>query len=302
MNALKSKQVLNDWLQLVRLPNLPTVFGDPIAGFLLAAGSTDPDSLLRLFPAVAASLFLYISGLILNDCIDCKENSENRPDRPLPSGRIPIYLALPAGLGIGCMGIGSAFIAGPRTGAVALILYGTIFLYNGVTKNMPVIGSLTMGSCRGLSLVLGAVAGGWSFYFFGVVFFAAIGLTLYIAAVTTVSYRETEKCAFGYKRWLPAITLIALFVLIGIRSSEITVLFVGLSVMTAARALYLGKTLAGSPLPSVVRLCVGEFLRGLLFLQMTFCSLSLPYGLWAIGFLMIMWLLSRMAGKRFDAS
>ncbi len=70
MNALKSKQVLNDWLQLVRLPNLPTVFGDPIAGFLLAAGSTDPDSLLRLFPAVAAPLFLYISGLILNDCID----------------------------------------------------------------------------------------------------------------------------------------------------------------------------------------------------------------------------------------
>src|SRR6266567_8976267 len=71
------------WLQLLRAPNLFTVPGDPLAGFLLATAGR-PD--IRLVFAITASLCFYCHGLLLNDLADLAEDRRDRPNRPLPSG------------------------------------------------------------------------------------------------------------------------------------------------------------------------------------------------------------------------
>ena len=77
---------LRAWLQLFRVPNLLTVPGDPLAGFLIAAGGR-LDS--RAACAVVASLAFYAAGLAMNDLADFAEDTRERPKRPLPSGAIP---------------------------------------------------------------------------------------------------------------------------------------------------------------------------------------------------------------------
>jgi hypothetical protein len=52
------------WLQLLRAPNLFTVPGDPIAGFLLATFGVLTSKVIF---AVAGSVCLYAGGLLLND-------------------------------------------------------------------------------------------------------------------------------------------------------------------------------------------------------------------------------------------
>src|SRR5690349_4677009 len=73
------------WLQLFRAPNLLTVPGDPLAGFLIATGG-NLDS--RVAIAVIASLCLYAAGLAMNDLADLTEDRRDRPNRPLASGAI----------------------------------------------------------------------------------------------------------------------------------------------------------------------------------------------------------------------
>ena len=74
---------MKTWLQLFRAPNLFTVPGDPLAGYLLTSlGVLD----LRVIYAVAASLCFYAAGLLMNDLWDLEEDRRERPNRPLPSG------------------------------------------------------------------------------------------------------------------------------------------------------------------------------------------------------------------------
>src|SRR5271168_4002552 len=82
-----SRSPLHTWLQLFRAPNLFTVPGDPLAGFLLASAGAGV-----FHPAIAAiilaSLLFYGFGLLLNDLMDLCEDCAERPSRPLPSGAV----------------------------------------------------------------------------------------------------------------------------------------------------------------------------------------------------------------------
>src|SRR5690242_3666498 len=81
--AMPRPNPIRTWLQLFRAPNLLTVPGDPLAGYLLASfGSVDD----KLSLAIGASLSFYAGGLLLNDLADLPEDRRERPNRPLPSG------------------------------------------------------------------------------------------------------------------------------------------------------------------------------------------------------------------------
>src|SRR3990167_7037967 len=75
---------LKTWLQLFRAPNLLTVPGDPLAGFLLVTGEMRTEA----WTAMAASLCFYGAGLLANDLADFEIDRAERPERPLPSGRV----------------------------------------------------------------------------------------------------------------------------------------------------------------------------------------------------------------------
>ena len=78
---------------------------------------------------------------------------------------------------------------------VAAALAGMIVLYNAALKRVPVAGICAMGLCRGLSLLLGAVAARPEFFARLTatdmpVFLAAGGLTLYVTGLSAVAKRE----------------------------------------------------------------------------------------------------------------
>ena len=144
---------------------------------------------------LAASSLLYISGVILNDVFDLEIDRQQRPERPLPSGRVSLAAARRLGwrllvLGV-LLGAGAGFFVGHlRPGVVAALLATCILLYDAWLKRTP-LGPLAMGACRMLNVLLGMNAldaplhaGHW---------LVAGGIGVYVAGVTWFARRESEE-------------------------------------------------------------------------------------------------------------
>lgn len=140
------------YLRLVRIPNVVTAVADVSAGYLYAGGQTR-DGLL-LVALTLGSACLYAGGAALNDVCDAEQDLRERPERPIPSGRIARRTALRLAIGLLVMGIALAGTVSARAGAIALLLVLSIVLYDSVLKSTPAAPCL-MGLCRALNLSLG---------------------------------------------------------------------------------------------------------------------------------------------------
>ena len=297
------------WLQIVRLPNLLTVPGDPLAGFLLAvaaAGAFSAAPWTKVCVAIVISLLLYMCGLIDNDLSDLAEDRRERPGRPLPSGRIKVRAARAACVMSGGAGLCLSTVNGLPSVAVATALLTAIFVYNHAAKRSRIVGPFVMGSCRAMSLMIGAAAAGWSGALSTVVLAAAALLGLYVAAVTLIAAGETRAAALGPRRWLPATVLAAGFGALsyvacaaGLGRWADALLPGGLMSVWAG---LVGGGLAGSPPPEVVQACVGRWLRGLLLMQFVFVAVAGVHVLGAGMAFVALWLVNASLAKRFYAT
>ncbi len=126
------------WLQLVRAPNLFTVPGDPLAGYLMA-NSYFIDWTLAL--VIAASLCFYAAGLLMNDLADEAEDRRERPNRPLPSGAASRKSVIMVMVALCVVGLGVLALSGnPHAVEAGGALILAITCYNFVTKHWPVVG------------------------------------------------------------------------------------------------------------------------------------------------------------------
>ena len=143
------------YLELVRLPNLFTAVGDIVAGYLIVSRGVDV-SWRDLVILTLASVCLYAGGVVLNDYFDRDVDAVERPERPIPSGRVAARDALKLGVRLLCLGCVFAFVVGIPSLLVAVLLAGCIWLYDAKGKRIEYVGSLNMGACRFLNVVLGA--------------------------------------------------------------------------------------------------------------------------------------------------
>ncbi|MGW6532343.1 SCO3242 family prenyltransferase [Streptomyces venezuelae] len=150
MSAVATRRA---WAELLRLPALFTVPGDALAG--AAATGLRPNH--RTLLAIGSSLCLYEAGMALNDWADRAEDAVERPERPLPSGRIAPPAALTAATALTAAGLALASRAGRPSLAVAGALAGTVWAYDLALKHTPA-GPAAMATARGLDLLLGATA------------------------------------------------------------------------------------------------------------------------------------------------
>ncbi len=179
--------VLKGYLRLMRPANLPTAAADIFAGAALAGILTASFPILPLLLLVFSSVFLYAGGVVLNDVFDFSLDKIERPERPIPSGLIPLKSATFFGIILLAIGIVLAFIANQLSGFLALALAGAIVLYDGYSKKNGFLGPLNMGFCRGLNLILGMSVFGelnnWGY---------AIIPLVYIFAITLISRGEVH--------------------------------------------------------------------------------------------------------------
>jgi 4-hydroxybenzoate polyprenyltransferase len=148
---------------------------------------------------LAASSLLYMAGMVLNDVFDVVIDREERPARPIPSGRVSLRLALHTGgvllgAGVALGWAASAFTGDPRSGLVATALAGAVVAYDRILKRTPVA-PLVMGSCRSLNILLGASAAASSWHAIHWLVAASIGL--YITGVTWFARTEARESRRG---------------------------------------------------------------------------------------------------------
>lgn len=141
------------WAQLLRVSAVSTVPGDAFAGAAAVGGRPNRGTAL----AAVSSLFLYEAGMALNDWADRDEDAVERPDRPLPSGRIAPSAALAAAGALTVAGLATAARAGRPALATASALAATVWAYDLHLKHTPA-GPATMATARSLNVLLGTVA------------------------------------------------------------------------------------------------------------------------------------------------
>ena len=177
--------MLRGYLELLRPANVVTAIADVLAGYAVA-GRTQPAALPWL---VGATMCLYAGGVVLNDVFDRHIDAVERPERPIPSGRVPASNAAAVGAALLAAGLLAASRATRDALIVAAAIAALVILYDARTKRHPVVGPINMGLCRGLNLLLGvsAVVGTvWSRWPI------ALFPVIYIAAVTAVSRGEVH--------------------------------------------------------------------------------------------------------------
>ena len=293
---------LRGWLELLRIPNLPTVPGDPLAGYLLASGTINGTGGWWT-PATAAliALCLYACGLLLNDVADFEEDRRARPKRPLPSGRITRRAATVAAAVTAIVALALGFALSPAVGIVACMLLAAVLAYTFPARRRPRVGIAVMGSCRGLSVLLGASAATRGSCLCPPVAVAAFVAAAYIMAVSAVALRETEHMRVGLKRFVPGLVgtvgVAAVFATVG-RAPYLAICW---GIVLAARGLRNAVRLRGVPEPPVVSASVGHFIRDVVLMQAALCAVAAG-GAWASIAIAGMWPLSRLLARRFYGS
>ena len=175
------------WLQLLRLPNVFTAVANVTMGYVVTHRDLQP--VPHFAALVATSCLLYLSGMVLNDVFDAKDDARERPDRPIPSGRVSLKAATAVGWGMLTTGIVIAWILSHNAnywppGVIATLLAACIVMYNGPLKRSR-SAPLLMGECRFLNVLLGMslmvvpwgkaellIAAGIGIYIVGVTVFA----------------------------------------------------------------------------------------------------------------------------------
>nr|WP_232073374.1 UbiA family prenyltransferase [Mycobacterium stomatepiae] len=136
----------------MRAPAALTVLGDTVVGAIWSNRSVSR----RRLALPLASVLLYWSGMVFNDFADRKRDAIERPERPIPSGRVSAESALALGTGLAAAGFATATAAGGRHGlAAAGRIAGCVVVYDFVAKDTPA-GPLVMAGCRFLDVMLGA--------------------------------------------------------------------------------------------------------------------------------------------------
>jgi 4-hydroxybenzoate polyprenyltransferase len=196
------------YLQLMRLPNVFTAMADVTMGFLFVQGTTSwvakpwtatPWDIATLVTLIAASSALYIAGVVLNDVFDIDIDREERPERPIPSGRIPLDSARRLGWRLLFAGVAlasaTAFFTGHlRPGVAAALVATAIVLYDAWLKRTPV-GPLAMGACRMLNVLMGMSAVEGSLHAEHWLVAGAIGV--YVAGITLFAKTENRQSNRG---------------------------------------------------------------------------------------------------------
>jgi 4-hydroxybenzoate polyprenyltransferase len=179
---------LQSFLRLIRLPNVFTAGCNSLAGAFFVGVTFDrwPE----LIAVATISMSIYAAGILLNDLFDLEEDRIERPERPLPSGAVPIRLAY---FMVSVFIFGGVLIAGLLSTEVfitAMPLMAFVDSYNQWGKK-TVLGPWLMGMCRGYNFGLGLSLVPLGFFTWtGII--AMLGYTFYISGITYISRQETK--------------------------------------------------------------------------------------------------------------
>jgi len=229
---MQNREKIAAFLQLARVPNLPTAVADVATGYLIACGTLErvPEKIGPFAALLVISGAIYTGGMILNDYFDADVDTHERPTRPIPSGKVSRREARNLGglLLIIAVAIAFTVIPGEQTGIIATVLALMVFSYNAVLKKMFIsvgqsgqpsksgrveLGPLMLGACRGINIILGASI--MTTVLTPSVLLAAMSVGVFIWGVSVMAKREVEEDMKGREFILPLLMTLLALVLLG---------------------------------------------------------------------------------------
>ena len=259
------------WLRLMRLPAVFTAISNVLCGcFISSPDQAPPLSQLGLLVLTTAGL--YLGGMVLNDVFDAALDALERPERPIPSGRISRRAAAVFGTLLLLLGITAAACLSASTVLYALLTTAAVLAYNAYLKSTPA-GPFGMAACRFLNFVLGSSVGlSLGTLPSGTVLTAAGALAVYIVGVTWFARNEAAVSSrFGLTGGL-LVLLAGLAIdaalisrqgatLMSIRGGSMALLLLGLNLTMRAAAAITRN------IPRLLQQTVGLMLLCLIFLD-----------------------------------
>jgi len=143
---------MNAYLEILRPFNALMAV---VAIFLMAIISGN--FTLGVFIAGAVVFIITGAGNSINDYFDYKIDAINKPERPIPSGRIPRRTAGIYSSSLFIVGIILAFAINTLLGIIALLSALTMIWYAYNLKRMLIVGNLTISFLTGLCFVFGGI-------------------------------------------------------------------------------------------------------------------------------------------------
>jgi len=202
-NATRAGPSFRTLLVLGRVSNLPTVWSNCLAGWLIADGGT----FQRLLLLCVGASCLYLGGMFLNDAFDVEFDRQHRAERPIPSGAISLRAVLMWGCGWLLAGVLCISFLGQTPVLLGLLLAIAIVVYDAIHKIL-VLAPMLMALCR-FFLVLMASASAAN---------GVVGLSIWTgfvlaAYILGLSYLARKESAPGPLQYWPCAFLAAPIIL-----------------------------------------------------------------------------------------
>jgi len=144
-------------LKLIRIHNcLIAAIGVWLGGYLCRVDVGGLDLAL----ATAAIALLCGAGNALNDFFDFESDKLNHPERPLPSGALPLYVSILVSIILTLVALFFAIAIGPGFLTVCFIIAVLLFAYNSVLQKTFFWGNLTVSFLGGTALLAGGYVDG----------------------------------------------------------------------------------------------------------------------------------------------
>jgi hypothetical protein len=215
---------IRDYLVLVRLPNLFTLPSNILVGMATVSSlAFTLTSFTQFLLLVTISVLLYCVGIVLNDLYDFDIDKKERPNRPLPSGKISRRSAIVLVAIFSTLALILSLQVSFSTLVISSILFSVIFGYDKYLKNTHA-GPFTIASARVMNILLGtsvSLRSVDSFSDIVTLTFVLIITFVYVSLIGFISKYEVHGFSDNTKLLLPpaivaiVISSIILFSLMG---------------------------------------------------------------------------------------
>jgi 4-hydroxybenzoate polyprenyltransferase len=257
---------LRPWLVLGRVANLPTVWSNCLAGWLLGGGG----NVIGFLQLCLGATLLYLAGVLLNDAFDAPYDRQHRPERPIPSGKVGVAAVWQSGLT--CLGLGLICLV-PLGRGVALAgcaLSACLLTYNAVHKVFE-LSPLLLAACRCLVVLAGSVVGYEGLEGLGI--WSGLALGSYVAGLSFLARKESGRAPAPYWPCMFLAPPLALALMVNPGEGQVRAVVLGAVVVVwALRSLRLAYW---TPQRNV-KLAVGGLLAGIVLVDLLAVGPELP--------------------------
>lgn len=142
-------------IKLCRPVNIIITFISVIVASIICSQGTLPNQ--KIFLAAFVAAIVLASGNIYNDITDIEIDKINRPDRPLPSGKIKSNEAYILYFFFTAIAVGCAFLLDSIASIIVLFSILLLIIYSKILKRIPILGNFTIALLAGLVFIFGGV-------------------------------------------------------------------------------------------------------------------------------------------------